>query len=234
MKAIYIVKIVKKNIINKMETLGRIELINYMGNDITIVNAARVSFKKEIDKIEINDIKLLNYLAKNNHFTPFTHGQIQLRIKMPIFVARQWFKSNIGISRNEISRRYISEEPSFYIPEYFRNKPDKSIKQGSVDIKNGLSSHFSKRYFSVISNSKQIYDDMIRAGIAPEMARMILPQSMHTEFIETGSLFAYFRIWNLRQDKHAQLEIQWFANEIDKIISEIFPNSWKALKNNKK
>lgn len=216
-----------------MNTLGQVEYVQHMGSDIDVVNAARVSFSKKVDSLSKNDEKLIKYLAEHNHWTPFSHCQVQLKIEMPIFIARQWFKSTVGFSRNEKSRRYVGDSPTFYYPEQWRQKPGKNIKQGSGEnVSPALNEKINYKYDSIVEKCEELYNELILIGVAPEQARMILPQSMKTEFIETGSLQAYSRICNLRKDFHAQKEIQWFANEIDKIMIKLFPVSWKVLSNN--
>lgn len=237
-----------------------VTLVDSMGTDLTIVNSARVSFNKESEwnygdktiktsydwedggntitekqkTLKDGDIKLINYLAKHGHWTPFSQCQIQLRIKMPIFVARQWFKHMIGFTRNEVSRRYVDYDPEFFVPNSWRKKPDKSKKQGSSDeficMVDGKS--ISQEYQNLVDSMSNTYNLFIENGVAPEQARMILPQSMMTEFIETGSLSAYARLYKLRIDKSAQLEIQEYAREIGKIVENLFPNGWKALTQN--
>jgi thymidylate synthase (FAD) len=207
-----------------------IELIDHLGTDLTVVNAARVSMDKVSDVLDDRDIKLIQYLAKYNHWTPFSQPQIQLRIKMPIFVARQWFKSTAGLTRNEVSRRYVDTDPEFFVPELWRNRPDGSIKQGSGSILGDSDQvDVSKVYREFLAGAIDVYRGLVKRGIAPEQARMILPQSMMTEFIETGSLAAYARMFKLRIDGHAQKEIQEYAGMLDGVVSELFPVSWAAL-----
>lgn len=214
-----------------MFNVSKVTLIDSMGNDLTVVNAARVSMDTSHDVFdETSDTKLINYLAKHNHFTPFTHVQIQLRIQMPIFVARQWFKHTVGVSRNEVSRRYVSSPPEFYMPETFRHRPESSIKQGSGgDLSEELNTKFKKDYADLVYHSYGLYSKMIDDGVCPEQARMVLPQSMITEFYETASLSAYARICGLRLDGHAQKETRDVAVLINDICRNIAPISWSAL-----
>ena len=210
--------------------MANVQLIHLMGDDLMVVNAARVSFAKESNEFKEQDAKLINYLAKHNHNSPFFHPQIQFRIRMPIFVAREWYRHQIGFSRNEVSRRYVSDTPEFWIPtaEEVREK-DANMKQGSKEtsVKNA---HVCVDIMtSVVSNSIKNYNFLLEEGVAPEIARTILPQSMYTEFIETGSLAAYARLYKLRSSPYAQREIQYYANEINKIMVQQFPVSWKAL-----
>ena len=231
--------------------ISSVQLVDRLGDDLTVVNAARVSMHKESEwdyiplpadegmgELQIlseKDTKLISYLAKHNHWTPFSHPQIQLRIKMPIFIARQWFKHMVGFTRNEVSRRYVSDEPQLYVPKDWRKKAD-NVKQGSSDeLVNDVPSFdgyggWCTGYPEVLMElCVEQYNLMLKAGVCPEQARMVLPQSMYTEFIETGSLAAYARLAKLRLDPHAQKEIQWYAQAVNDILAPLFPVSWKAL-----
>jgi thymidylate synthase (FAD) len=213
--------------------MNKVELLHVMGDDLMVVNAARVSFAKESTEFKEQDTKLVSYLAKHNHISPFFHPQIQFRIKMPIFVAREWYRHQIGFSRNEVSRRYVSDMPECWSPELndFREK-DAKIKQGSKDTPIELADVAQNIYATSSRISLEAYDELLKLGVAPEVARTILPQSMYTEFIETGSLAAYARLFKLRTSPDAQREIQKYANEIGKLLEEKFPVSWKALTGN--
>lgn len=220
----------------------QVTYIDHMGNDARVVDAARVSFDKISQNYssEQND-KLINYLAKHEHFTPFTHPQITVREKVPIFVARQRFKHTVGFSYNETSRRYVDSPPEFYTPKHWRSKPEGSIKQGSGNeivhsldwlfdssTKAGLT-EINKVYRDFIRDTTRFYEVLIGNNVAPEQARMILPQSMYTEYITTGSLAAFARSYKLRSDDHSQLEIRELAKRWDEIIRPLFPISWSAL-----
>ena len=198
-------------------------LIDSMGTDLSVVNAARVSFgKSNIDFDEIKDSKLINYLAKHNHWSPFGHASMQFHIKAPVFVARQLVKHQVGLVWNEVSRRYVDNEPEFYEPIEWRLAA-KDKKQGSSD----------ETILHDISDThrmcKDAYTEMLEEGIAPEMARMVLPQSLMTEWYWSGTLMAFARVCNLRCKSDTQLETQMVANQIDEIGEEYFPYSWKAL-----
>jgi thymidylate synthase (FAD) len=213
--------------------MNKVELLHVMGDDLMVVNAARVSFAKESTEFKEQDTKLVNYLAKHNHISPFFHPQIQFRIKMPIFVAREWYRHQIGFSRNEVSRRYVSDMPECWTPELtdFRER-DAKVKQGSKDTPIELADVAQNLYATSTRISLEAYDELLKLGVAPEVARTVLPQSMYTEFIETGSLAAYSRLYKLRTSPDAQREIQKYANEIGKLLEEKFPVSWKALTGN--
>lgn len=206
-----------------------VQYVDHMGGDLTVVNSARVSFDKRSEKLSASDEKLIEYLARHRHFTPFTHPQITLRYTLPVFIARQEFKHIVGFTRNEVSRRYVSDPPTFYRPDEWRSKPGDSIKQGSG------STHEDSHYYRsvhrrLVESSLSEYKEMIEDGVAPEQARMILPQSMMTEYYITGSLSAYARMYQLRKPgTHAQKEIQGLAEMVSDNISPLFPVSWKAL-----
>ena len=215
----------------------KVELIDHMGSDLTVVNAARVSFSKtsEWDSVpeagpvegylKVGDEKLIKYLAKHNHWSPFGHASMQFRIKAPIFVARQLVKHQVGLVWNEVSRRYVDDEVEFYEPTEWRLAAENK-KQGSSDKTieyDGVE--------SVYRMCKETYEHLLRVGVAPEMARMVLPQSMYTEWYWSGTLMAFARVCNLRCKSDTQLETQEVANLIDMEAQLLFPTSWEALRN---
>jgi thymidylate synthase (FAD) len=238
--------------------------IDNMGSDLSVVNAARVSFGKEATwqeedntcqcfpyapgdcccgnflrgdgtgTLREGDVKLIKYLATHDHFSPFTHPQITLRYKVPIFVARQEFKHIVGFTRNEVSRRYVDDTPEMFIPTKWRGRPTGGAKQGSSGELSGFKvEQRAGSYLTYIENAVFYYEQLLEAGVAPEMARMVLPQSMYTEYYITGSLAAFARMVSLRSDAHAQVEIQQLAQMVSDIIEPLYPNSWKALVENK-
>jgi len=206
------------------------ELLEVFGNDLTVVNAARVSFAKESETFSDQDGKLINYLAKHNHISPFFHPQIRMRIKMPIFVAREWFRHQIGFARNEVSRRYVDSKPECWVPSPVQiRERDPKLKQGSksTEVDNSAEVHQIIKTHTEVN--VMVYEDLLARGVAPEIARCVLPQSMLTEFIETGSLAAYARLYKLRTDPTAQKEIRDYASDLDELLSPLFPVSWNAL-----
>jgi thymidylate synthase (FAD) len=220
---------------------GHVDLVDWMGSDLSVVNAARVSFNKEsswdytdshvpIKSLPEKDSKLIKYLAKHDHFTPFCHPQISLRIKCPIFVRAQLGKHQIGLVMNEVSRRYVTFEPEIYTP-LWRNAPTDGAKQGSSGAIEDmdLCIRMRQEYDAVAKECLDLYSKLIQDGVAPEQARSILPQGTYTEFVWTGSLYAFARVYNLRIDAHAQWEIQQYAKAIDKLIAPLFPVSWQTL-----
>ena len=212
--------------------IGFVELLEVFGDDLTVVNAARVSFHKESHEITEGDKKLIKYLANHNHITPFFHPQARFRIKMPVFVARQWFKHTVGFSRNEVSRRYVDFTPECWCPnpDEIRER-DPKAKQGSKDTPVQNSDEVYTIMKNHCDNSIKTYEELLSKGVAPEIARTMLPQSMYSEFIETSSLSGYARLCNLRLDPSAQKEIRDYAEAINKIMIELFPVSWEALSN---
>jgi len=218
----------------------RVDLVDCMGTDLSVVNAARVSMAKEsvwdleqvgffkVTKLSDADVKLIGYLAKNKHWTPFSHPQITFRIKAPIFVARQWFKHMIGITRNEESRRYIDSEPEFFIPDTVRTRPAVSIKQGSGGAHPECET-WREVLIEATGTALATYQIMVADGVAPEQARMILPQNTMTEWVETASLAAICRACGLRLDGHAQQETRMVAEQVAEIVARKFPVSWSAL-----
>lgn len=208
----------------------RVELLNTMGDDLMVVNAARVSFAKESVEFSEQDARLVHYLAKHNHTSPFFHPQIQFRIKMPIFVAREWYRHQIGFSRNEVSRRYVSDAPECWVPDVsnFRER-DPKAKQGSKETEIESSVEAQTLFDDTVRQATKAYETLLEMNVAPEIARCLLPQSMYTEFIETASLAAYARLYKLRTSPDAQREIQWYAREIGKFMEDKFPISWAAL-----
>jgi thymidylate synthase (FAD) len=212
---------------NKVLDLGHVEYVSHMGNDLTVANAARVSFNQESDEFVEKDEKLISYLAKHNHWTPFSHPQITLRIKAPIFVRTQLFKHKVGFTENEISRRYVKYAPEFYVPKW-RYAPTGNAKQGSGDfIEN--TEHLEILYTLTALDAVNAYNKLLEQGVAPEQARGILPQGTYTEWWWTGSLSAYARVFKQRIDTHAQWEVQQYAAAIGQIIEPLFPVCWKHL-----
>ena len=213
-----------------LDRVGYVELLGTFGDDLTVVNAARVSFANQSNEITEKDKKLIKYLAKHNHITPFFHPQVRLRLKMPIFVAREWFRHTVGFARNEVSRRYVDTPAECYIPnaEDIRAR-DANKKQGSKDTPVDNAEYVHEVLFDATKAAEETYNKMLNDGVAPEIARMVLPQSMYTEFIETASLYAYARLCILRLDPQAQKEIRDYAAQVDRVLREKFPVSWPAL-----
>lgn len=217
-----------------------VTILDHMGSDLTVVNAARVSFDKESMfewdheelgvKLSDADARLIKYLARHNHWSPFAHPSVQFRVKAPIFVARQLAKHQVGGVLNEVSRRYVDSEPEFYIPAEWRGRPDGSVKQGS-----GEPVRHQKLVEAVVKKTTaetlEIYNALLSSGVAPEMARMVLPQNTMTEWYWTGSLMFWTRVCRQRLDAHAQAETQQVALLVSQHMQKLFPVSWDALMN---
>lgn len=206
-----------------------VELVGHYGDDLSVVNAARVSFHKISEEMTSGDEKLINYLAKNKHFSPFNHSFLSFRVKAPIFVARQLVKHKF-MPWNEVSRRYVDDEPEFYIPD-IRVRAE-SVKQGSGGIHPDeleYAAHIEDMYMEAL----HLYNRLLKNNVAPEIARAVLPQSMMTEWIWSGTLGAFGDMLKLRMDPHAQAESQIVAYKIYNIILQHFPVSIDALIDNK-
>lgn len=238
--------------------MSNVELLDRMGTDIDVANAARVSMHKHSEELTDQDVRLIRFLArgmtkyeyeqiisdlaasddpeyikrrakdlnKPTHWTPFAQCVIRFRMRMSLMTARQYFRSNVGIVRNEMSRRYVTEEPTF-IDMTFREAPN-HVKQGSGG------EHSNSDYWRSVLDVQEYeclstYNEMLNDGVAPEQARAVLPLTTETVFVETGSLYAYARICHQRIDGHAQDEISAIAQEIDSHLRELYPVSWPAL-----
>jgi thymidylate synthase (FAD) len=228
-----------------------VQLVDNMGTDLSVVNAARVSFDKEASHYtEEQNSKLISYLANHNHWSPFAHTSISLRIKAPIFLSRQLAKHQVGGAWNEVSRRYVDSEPEFYFPGFGKwRKRSLSAKQGSAEegatltpLYNGqedLWADYDNKFDPdihvsvVVEECLSLYKDLVTSGVCPEQARMILPQNTMTEWIWTGSVYFFSRVCNLRLDPHAQLEVQEVAKLISDTIRPLYPESWKVLVDDK-
>lgn len=209
-------------------------LIDSMGDDLRVSNAARVSFDKWKADFDRKDERLILYLARHGHWTPFGHVMITMRLQMPIFTARQWIKSDKGCIRNdngvesEVSRRYVDSDPEFYIPEVFHERPEGGIKQGAGEV-HEFSQDYVKHYSRSMEDHFEDYIDNIMSGMAPEEARMFLPQNTMTTIVETGSLVYYARVCKLRMGHGAQGAVSQLASEVYDIADQIAPRSWAAL-----
>ena len=209
-----------------------VELVDKMGSDLSVVNAARVSFGKKHTAMTEGDKKLINYLAKHEHWSPFAHATLQFHIEAPIFVARQLVKHQVGLAWNEISRRYVDSDPEYFYPDTWRSRPvDK--KQGSGDetiVWLDRNQRVGAAVYKVVELANDTYQKMLDAGISPEQARMVLPQNTITEWYWTGSLYAFARVCNLRCKEDAQEETRDVAWGIDILARDNFPVSWNALR----
>lgn len=204
------------------------ELIDFMGSDNSVVNAARVSFANQGDneRSEADNEKLIRYLAKHNHWTPFAHTSITVRVRAPVPVRTQCFKHKCGFVENEESRRYISGTPTFFVPEFRIQAANKKQGSGGLHPDN---TKLQKAYRDSVNSAIQDYEDMLDSGVAEEQARFLLPQGCEVNWYWTGSLAAFARFYNQRTDSHAQKEIQDLAKEIGALIEPLYPICWKEL-----
>lgn len=212
----------------------RVKLMDWMGSDVSVVNAARVSFGKQkiSNALDKGDTKLINYLAKHRHMSPFGHVFASFHVKAPIFVARQLVKHKF-LRWNEISRRYVDDEPEFYVPDEWRGKAEDK-KQGSSGVINVESLwEFEDVSGDILSHNQDnihLYNHLLDQGVAPEQARMILPQSTMTEWFWSGSLDAFSDMCDLRLKDDTQEETRVVAQQIDEYMEQLFPVSWVALR----
>jgi len=227
---------VKKQVLDK----GFIEVLDHLGNDLTVVNSARVSFGKRKDKFDNGDRRLVRYLAKHKHFSPFRHLQVQFHIKAPEFVMRQWYKHVVGIETtsnsstkdhawNEISGRYVPVE-DYYTPTTFRAQSDdnKQASEGEVE----LQEECLRTWNDSIAHAKIFYDGLLRRGVAKEQARCILPLSQYTEVYWTASFQAIVNFIELRDETTSQWEIQQYAKMMKELMINIYPETtriWSKL-----
>jgi len=210
----------------------KVELVDKMGSDLSVVNAARVSFGKVHETLTDGDKRLIKYLATHGHWTPFGHATLSYRISAPVYVARQLVKHQVGLTWNEVSRRYIDDDPEFEFPTQWRGRAEDK-KQGSTNediVWLDRETRTGSLVRDVCDFSLEVYKKMLNAGICPEQARMVLPQNTITEWLWTGSLYAFARVCNLRCKEDAQEETRDVAWEIDEFARSNFPVSWKALR----
>lgn len=208
----------------------KVDLIDHMGTDLTVVNAARVSFDKHHERFdEAGDTRLIDYLARHGHWTPFAHPQVQLRLTCPLFVAAQLKRHVVGASVNEVSRRYVEHPPTFE-RLVWRRRPDKSIKQGSADAFDPLKQNLMNRIGRDVEDyAVRAYRQLLAHGVAPEQARAVLPQTMHTSWYWTGSLYFWANLCFQRLHPHAQSETRDVAEAIQALVQPLYPVSWAKL-----
>ncbi len=212
--------------------INPVEYVSRMGNDDAVCDAARVSFDKKAGGYSVeSNHKLLKYLAKHNHWSPFAHCFVKFRFHAPMFIARQFQKHVIGFAWNEVSRRYVSTDPTFFVPQTLRKRPDNmkqgSVSEGEIPVTGAVYQDVRARAVE----AKADYRAMLSKGICPEQARMFLPQNTMTEWIWTGSLQAWSRFIHLRGDSHAQAECWPYATAVENVLNNYFPLSMEAFSN---
>lgn len=234
---------------SESDEMTEVHYLRHMGSDLDVVNAARVSFHKESewetectctgfcnldcmeDKLSAEDTKLINYLAREKHKSPFNHAFASFRVQSPIFVARQLVKHEY-MPWNEVSRRYVEGELQWYWPDDddWRSQPE-NVKQGSgVALGRHDVNAIKRNYTKLIEQAEYTYYDAIARGLSREQARMFLPQSLMTEWVWSGSVYAFAKMCQLRLDSHAQAEARYVAEKIDVTMNDLFPVSWSKLK----
>jgi len=203
---------------------GRLTLIDWMGDDLSAVNSARVSFGRSSEELSERDTKLLRYLADHRHTTPFEHATVTFRARVPLFVARQWMRHRTQ-SYNEISRRYTSEDIRIYIPQTLRAQAQDNLQAsaGELDAPTALA-----EYEYVVLRAKESYDRLTASGVARELARAVLPQAMYTEFYATANLLNWVKFIELRDHDGAQQEIVEVAREIKRVLEALYPETLRA------
>lgn len=235
-----------------------VECLDYMGDDLAIANAARVSFNKEstwdtvthysfdpdanggmgghdeipVEQLSLRDSRLIAYLAKHNHWTPFAQCYLKFRIKAPIPVARQLLKHTVGLAVNEVSRRYVSYTPEVYVPDVWRRKATDK-KQGSSKESVQHADNVRDLYTEAVSVAKMAYEDLLSMGVCEEQARLVLPQGALTEWVWSGSLAAFLRVIELRTSDDAQKETRDVAELIAEYVHQLFPvaaEAWASRK----
>ena len=206
---------------------GFVKVVDSMGDDLTVVNAARVSFNKRSAVLKDRDKNLIKYLIEHEHTSPFRHGFFTFHVRAPIFVMRQWGKHQVGCSWNEVSLRYVKHDMGFWEPSSWRSPPTGSAKQGSGDnIEDQLIA--TAIYSKAVDDAYRAYEELISLGVCNEQARSVLPMSSLTEFWWTASLQAVLRFLDLRLAKDSQSEIRDYAEAIRKLVADKYPATLKA------
>jgi thymidylate synthase (FAD) len=217
---------------------GYVRTLSVLGSDIDVVNAARVSFDKEVDSLEEKDLSLISFLVKNKHDSCLRHCVMSFEVYAPLMVARQWYKHNVASSMlddqmgwNESSRRYITENEEFYIPkpDSWRSVPE-NRKQGSAEpVKGYIGAKYTSKLMRLVEQQERLYREALDDGIAPEQARLLLPAyAMYVRWRWTASLNSLLHFLSLRLDSHSQWEIQQYANVINDEVMKHFPITAKA------
>ena len=197
------------------------ELLGHFGDDLMVVNAARVSYGKSKSELDERDARLLRFLVGHGHTSPFRHPQLQFRISCPIFVERQLFKHQVGLTANSVSGRYVDFSDEYWLPSVLRlqSKDSKQGSSGDMDTKESL--YYITRMNCLVEQCKELYDDMVAAGVAKEQCRMVLPLCLETQFVWTGSLAAYINMWQLRLKPDTQQETRELAAQMLSLVKEL-------------
>jgi thymidylate synthase (FAD) len=206
---------------------GFVDLVDAMGSDLSVVNAARVSFGKRKEELDAKDAGLVKYLWRHEHTSPFRHATVQFHLRAPIFVLRQWMKHQVGCSWNEISGRYVKFEPSFYLPDNWReqHESNKQGSKGSVKEQGSANAIYGK----CLDQQYAAYNELLELGVCKEQARMVMPLAMYSECYWTASLQAVMHFLRLRLDSHSQWEIRQFAAAVKGLVEERFKTSLSLI-----
>lgn len=225
-----------------------IKLVDHMGDCFRVFEAAKATLggseESQFKRGETDPTRLINFLAREKHVTPFRHPQVTFECEAPIAIARQLGKHQSGFSWNERSMRYRDSVIDVFVPDMFRGRPDKlhdgstdrdvrlDVTNFSIDIGGGdyYQPDVGELYNHAVEMAVQAYECLVEAGLAPEQARFILPQGMITRWVWTGSLYGWYSVYKQRSSEHAQYEVREFARQLDEHMSKLFPIAWKALK----
>ena len=206
-----------------------VDYVSHMGDDLTVVNAARVSLAKETSSLRDRDKSLLRFLAENGHWSPFGHPQVTFRVHAPIFVARQLMRHKEGLHINELSRRYTEGGLAFYEPEVWRKRPTTRMAPVDQALDPWWAAEADTTLSAAYAAAEDRYNELIELGVAPEQARMVLPQGLMTTWYWTGSLAAFARVYRLRATPEAQQDTAGVALQIGDHMRRLFPLSWPLL-----
>ena len=213
-------KILKTNQVQVLDR-GFVRLVDVMGTDLSVVNAARISFAKQTETMRHQDKKLINYLWSHRHTSPFRHASVQIHLKAPLFVLRQWMKHQVGCAWNEVSGRYVRFDAECYVPDIWREQHEQN-KQGSKgQIKD--QNNATQAYQTALKTAIDSYENLLAQGVCREQARMLLPLALYSECYWTASLQAIMHFLELREDAHSQWEIQQYAGAVRSLLTPYFP-----------
>lgn len=216
---------------------GYVRLVDYMGDDLTIVNTARTSFAKESQELTLADEKLINFLIKNKHDSCMRHNVFTFEVHAPLMVVRQWYKHAVAASSwddqngwNENSRRYITEDEEFYVPEHFFAAPENKKQGAGGEVDQDTNAIFRRQLMLHQIEGERLYTEAMQAGVAAEQARLFLPAyGLYVTFRWTASLNAVMNFFALRLDPHAQLEIRQYAEAMKPMVQSIVPVAYQAF-----
>ena len=214
----------------ELRSEGRLHIVDHMGDDRSVVRAARVSYGRLFDDLPFNedkDARLLRYLIRNSHWSPFEHASITFYVESPVFVARQWMRHR-SWSFNEVSARYTRVSEAFYVPEVWRHQGEGNKQMSGPPFSEEDNREAQEVYLDALDKAADAYEYLMYVGASRELARMVLPVSLYTQFYATANLRSIFHFIELRDHEHAQPEIQWYARRMASLGRELFPHSFQA------